>query len=429
MLLVCTGCGKQFRAPDASGKSYNCKSCGAPLEPARASTPGAGWVRHARAGAKPFPWVLVSVIGGAFLIGIVVLVLSKSKARAPGWARAAVEREERERQAALMEEQAWQARAEARPLALHEEEAVALVREYLSALDQGDEARMRMALDLESYFQRNGSQAGLTRPWEAMTTEEKRTASNRFYTDQLSPAALEKWKSRDRSGERFIQSTGRPGEGGVSIELRDASSGEIVERTYVLAVGPRRQWQIVDIRDKVLTSARPVAEAEARKEPGRSATGAGKDPAKAGDESELHPTGTHRVLGGGREIRPVEFPEDISSEARKKAEELVRALTDPNASRESVAARKQLVELGRPAVPALLNRLVGLDLGKEDDVLVANLVDQTMREITGQDSGFAPHITDETLGGSDAKSKEKALRRWFGWWYSQGHLMKGSPKK
>jgi hypothetical protein len=84
-------------------------------------------------------------------------------------------------------------------------------------------------------------------------------------------------------------------------------------------------------------------------------------------------------------------------------------------------ARDQLVHLGKTAIPALLNLLVGKNhIDGEEDIKTSFVVIQVLDEITGQGTfGYGPTPARTSgVGITTATGEERvrAVRRWFGWW-------------
>lgn len=96
---------------------------------------------------------------------------------------------------------------------------------------------------------------------------------------------------------------------------------------------------------------------------------------------------------------------------------LVQKLADPNSADYSrVSAR--LVEIGKPAIPQLLNVFTRLDVRKEDDNLKANAVDRTLARLTDLEMGYDAVGLQGAAPGAlpPALARVRAVRRWFGWW-------------
>ena len=109
-------------------------------------------------------------------------------------------------------------------------------------------------------------------------------------------------------------------------------------------------------------------------------------------------------------------PAGLAAETGTKIDSAVAKLTDLSLTTEARDARRELVSIGKPAVPALLNVIVDrVELNTHDDRIKVNLVVQTLRDITGQDH---PFITDPdaAAGGPRYLENLKLLKNWFTWW-------------
>jgi len=115
-------------------------------------------------------------------------------------------------------------------------------------------------------------------------------------------------------------------------------------------------------------------------------------------------------------VKEVPLLENTSPGLIKDIKGHINLLTNPDATRKAQQAKKELIFIGKPAVPILLNHLVGKDLTDPKSVSSAHQVVQALREITGQRFGFEPQIGKETLTAASAIEQRNALRKWFGWW-------------
>jgi predicted Zn finger-like uncharacterized protein len=123
---------------------------------------------------------------------------------------------------------------------------------------------------------------------------------------------------------------------------------------------------------------------------------------------------TSRLYG---EVQTLELLAETSPQDRQRLEELCSKLTDLTLTREMSKARRELVAMGKPAIPALLNLMVGREaLESQEEQQILNQVIQTLREITLEDFGFAPGGYGGNLTGESLEANQQALRRWFGWW-------------
>lgn len=123
----------------------------------------------------------------------------------------------------------------------------------------------------------------------------------------------------------------------------------------------------------------------------------------------------------------VEMVEGTSSSTMRVIEGAIRRLTDPKATTDAGRARRELVEIGKAAIPPLLNQLVPLDLEQQDDLIIAVRVSQALIELTGEPYPIVPGTNEGSVIGEGAADNEKHRRRWFGWWKNNHGSYTGPP--
>jgi hypothetical protein len=127
---------------------------------------------------------------------------------------------------------------------------------------------------------------------------------------------------------------------------------------------------------------------------------------------------------GGKEIEvkesepvPLDHFEDTPPELRKKIDADIAALMDNSDPRRANRAQLDLLDIGKAAVPRLLNKMYEVKPKGRDDVEALNRVIKTLRIMSGQAFGYNPReLAGQHVGGSE-KERESALKQWYGWWY------------
>ncbi len=87
--------------------------------------------------------------------------------------------------------------------------------------------------------------------------------------------------------------------------------------------------------------------------------------------------------------------------------------------RKTGEAKRALVAIGRPALPALLTSLFVIPLETEDQAIQLNLIDQALEEITGHGTTYNPLRLLEGGVSSDELS-QSGIKQWFGWYNRKG---------
>ncbi|MHC4077697.1 MAG: zinc ribbon domain-containing protein [Planctomycetota bacterium] len=131
-----------------------------------------------------------------------------------------------------------------------------------------------------------------------------------------------------------------------------------------------------------------------------------------------------KKMFGGKEIEiteselvPLGHLEDTPPELRKKIDEYIAHLMDHSDPRRANRAQLELLDIGKPAVPRLLNKMYEVKPKGRDDVEALNRVVKTVRLLSGQAFGYNPReLIGQNVGGSE-KERESALKQWYGWWY------------
>jgi hypothetical protein len=114
------------------------------------------------------------------------------------------------------------------------------------------------------------------------------------------------------------------------------------------------------------------------------------------------------------ETRPLGHLESTPPELRERIDRLVDTAVNLSLTVEADEAREDLIEIRKPAIPRILNRFVGLDMTDMDHIQMANILHQTLREMTGYDKiTFSPMNAEDDL---QKRFREAAIRFWFQWW-------------
>ena len=121
-----------------------------------------------------------------------------------------------------------------------------------------------------------------------------------------------------------------------------------------------------------------------------------------------------------RDLAPIERQEplaDTPADVTVRIDAACAKLLDLSATKEATRAKRELAAIGKPAIPAVLNLIVGREelATKEDQMIVNNAV-SVLKDITQEDLGYAPGGIGGTMTGDIKKENVDALMRWFGWW-------------
>jgi len=139
-------------------------------------------------------------------------------------------------------------------------------------------------------------------------------------------------------------------------------------------------------------------------------------PAAAGDSQERGGDALFAEKPGKKaryEVEKLPHLDDTSSDTRERIDSNIVKLVDVSNPRIGNDARRELVGIGRPAIPRLLSAWVDLRMDDERDVMAGNMLHQTLGEITGKEIVYSP---EQPTSPSDAKLREKVLSSWFTWW-------------
>ncbi|HVS10783.1 MAG TPA: hypothetical protein VMS76_13000 [Planctomycetota bacterium] len=244
-----------------------------------------------------------------------------------------------------------------------------------------------------------GAQPAPDRPvppiaWGEMTTEEREELLAQVLdelTGEEGEDAVALWKPFDGSvvEEQDQRATVR-----VQVQRRDGSSLET----------RRMEWRLVKEGDRWKAAAweRWLSPEELR----AARTSRSKEVSKV-------------QLEGGAVLfqadpRPLPHLEDTPLELRAKIDPLCARLVDFTLRpRENDAAQRELVAIGRPAIPILLTQLYEIRMVDDESASKVNKVYQTLVDITGYDPGF-------TLLGSTDERRQATLKAYFAWWLRKG---------
>lgn len=139
------------------------------------------------------------------------------------------------------------------------------------------------------------------------------------------------------------------------------------------------------------------------------------------DRTKVAAPFTHATTFVAPEAEPKELPwlAGTTPEQIQKISSLVKDLLDETGTSKMNDASKELVEIGKPAIPALLNAFIGIDVRKDEGNRRANAIDRTLMFVTGLEMGYVA-VGLDNAAVPPAMARHRAVRRWFGWWIELG---------
>ncbi|MEW6741983.1 MAG: zinc-ribbon domain-containing protein [Planctomycetota bacterium] len=276
-----------------------------------------------------------------------------------------------------------------------------VIRAFLSAVERRDVQELLQMLNFASFWRRDPAAMSGQQTW-ADLAEWQQTLKRQEYVDQLlapkdeaalfvDKAAVDELEVLEQEGDTWL----------VRVKLRDPLSTLCQERRIGLQQSSGRWYLTSHDADPVRD---PLVEERARL-----------------DEERRKEQEARGIVAGRRQSdeAPVELQEEVEgtpSGTKATVDQAVRALLDLSKTADATAARRQLVDAGKPAIVALLNALVPLDLEDRDELLQANRAIQVLQEMTGESFDFSAMGVDGHLDQEAKETNERALRQWFGWW-------------
>jgi len=140
-------------------------------------------------------------------------------------------------------------------------------------------------------------------------------------------------------------------------------------------------------------------------------------------EEAAKPKGYEEVtLSDGTEVierqpEPLGHLDTTPPDMRDRIDRLFATLIDLDLTRESAAAKRELVEIGKPVIPILLTGLYNTPIDTEEHRIQCNIMVVTLRSITAQFFGYAPQNRVGSGTGTSEEKRQSSIKQWFAWWY------------
>jgi hypothetical protein len=422
--LVCGGCGKRFRiSASADRTGLTCRDCGSPLRLVRdAAATGEEKAprekhRPVRRKKSPIP-ILIALGVSAVLLIIAAMIFNRVDM---------FKAEEEEDSSELSDESQERLNALKRLEVNRRDPFEDKLDRMVEVLHQYKIDRFPLYLESAAIYEfRQGDRKGRTgaaaKRWKDLSTTERFKYQDRL---RMQVPFSGRWRLA-KLGDRRTVSADDLGllDHRWVVVPRTFPNGE-TDEVWLLVKKDRGRPRICGYRHRVIEAAKVVkAEPDAVEAPDISNQegfqkldpGLKKAPLPATTaDGAIDETGAPTSP-----IQPVKLIEGTSSSDVATIRTHIATLVDPDKTREARQALKELVFLGKPAVPVLLNALVGKDLRNPADVYHCHQVVQALRDITAKRFGFEPQTGQDILTAATAIEQQSALRRWFGWWRLNG---------
>jgi len=107
-------------------------------------------------------------------------------------------------------------------------------------------------------------------------------------------------------------------------------------------------------------------------------------------------------------------------EVQARVDSLVAKLADP-ATRQTYEIAEELIKIGRPAFPILLNLFYQIHNSENPDsyesrITLARVIVQVIIPMTRCDYGYSPRVKKSADPGAEAAKRQEALEKYYGWW-------------
>lgn len=171
-------------------------------------------------------------------------------------------------------------------------------------------------------------------------------------------------------------------------------------------------WRVIRKAEKVrrpAATARPAGgQGEAGAQPGTAQSAS--QPGASGEPARPKP-------GAAVTVGPLAHLASTPPALQTEIDALVAQIADVNATpRSRTTAGKRLREIGKPAIPRLLNKFFEIQGATDEERQALNLLNRQLTDLTGHGVAYMPSAEmAEAVGGRDA-SRETALQKWYAWW-------------
>jgi ribosomal protein S27E len=118
-----------------------------------------------------------------------------------------------------------------------------------------------------------------------------------------------------------------------------------------------------------------------------------------------------------KKLRELPHHEDTSGSVRAEIDRLMPVLLDFQSGGDGLKAKDRLVEIGKAAVPALLKGTANLDFAQLEDRSAGQLIDEALREITGNTRGMALKVPIDKV-----KVWQRTFKYHLVYWETHKHL-------
>ncbi len=412
----CPNCGAEYRVAETMlEKRVQCRRCGRVFVPQNLLRKG-----RRRSAGTGVPWAgavtiligLVLIVGGALVVSNMV---SEKKAPPPRQAESA-----RNQQA----DQADQAREEA-TVRLTE-----TVVRWLNALKSGDQVALDLLTDPAGFYRsypdgkkpkgRNGKPLS----WSAMDPIDRVTWKNRIFQDLTrgdlgKPLREKEYLDGTFSLDKGDVLTSLYLEGSASFKAKGGDPRAVWIYSFSLTregTPDKPRWRISGFSLKK----KPKQKAKKRARP-RFHLPKGVKP-EAIQEVTIHREGKKEKVLVAKPV-PLGHLPDTPPALRKEIDHLLEVAADPNAPpKEAAKACNRLVEIGRPAMPRILNLFYEIVHGPNPDsydnrTTIFRIIKFCLVPMTRCDFGFNPGERADEGGNTAAQERETALGQYYVWWF------------
>ena len=374
-IIACPSCRSRFKVPlNTVGKTLPCPRCKEEFQAiALRSTP--------RKSHGPGPIVYAAIVVGAILVAFLIMAVAgkNSSEPEPAVASSAPEKKSSEtRQPSVQQD----------PNEVLEQRAKNLV----EALRTGDHPLLPGWIAYERMHELRVRDELEERGWSQLAQDEQ-YGKREQYLDLLMGDEITRKFSRAATIESLRAVSMGSGKGKVEAVLRNTLTDMTQDLTleFVTSAG---SWKLARMVRAPIGGEQAVVEPEA--------------PAKERIEKRRrNPEG---------EVAEVELIADTPSGTTREIKSALDDLLDTSTTTAATRARTLLAELGKPAIPHLLNALAPLDMTNPDDLLIATRIASALTDLTGQDFPLVPGMNAGSMVGEGADENEINRRKWFGWW-------------